>query len=227
VWSADERRGDGLTGGGYSYLTNFGLFSGRSEWGPRDNSLGRLFSGAYSTSDESCWDNTGFENGYFPTGLSPLASSDCPATWPAGVRGGDGEVTREGWKALFDLQGYNFRWDYWQVADSLRKTRPFLGTNFSTYGETSDHDAEILTLYGSVIPGGTGDPKIQGWPLGLVWRFEAFNFAIPSLTRRVLPRHGRQPVAGRLWRGTRLRLALHRLPAGNRQRQRWRRQPVL
>jgi hypothetical protein len=183
-WAKARRLAPSLanaSGGGYSYINNYGLFSGRSEWGPRDNTLARLFSGVASTDDGSCRDNTGFSNGYYPAGLPLLAASNCPDTWPGGVWGGDREIAQEGWKTLFDAQGDAFRWDYWQVPDSLKKEGMFAGTNFSTYGETSDHWADILPGYGSAIPGGSGDPSIGGWPLGLVWRFEAFNFGVPTL----------------------------------------------
>ncbi|HEX9727606.1 MAG TPA: hypothetical protein VGA37_03760 [Gemmatimonadales bacterium] len=169
-------------GGGYTALMNFGLFSGRAEWGPRDNSLGALFSGVTSTNDGSCRDNTGFSNGFYPTGLPLLAASNCPDTWADGVWGGDRSIAGEAWKTKFDADGGAFEWNFWQVPDDQKRDSPFLGTNFSTYGESSDHYAEILAGYGAAIPGGTGDPAFQGYPLGLVWHFESFNFGVPSLS---------------------------------------------
>lgn len=168
-------------GGGYTSLMNYALFSGRAEWGPRDNTLATLFSGVASTSDGSCRDHTGFGNGFYPTGLPLLAGSDCPDTWPGGGWMGDRTTPLEGWKDLFDAQGDAFRWDYWQVPDANKRNSQFMGTAYTTYGESSDHYSEILSGYGSVIPGGTGDPAFQGWPLGLVYRFDAFTFGVPSL----------------------------------------------
>lgn len=168
-------------GGGYTEIHNYALFSGRAEWGPRDNTLGSLFSGVTSTSDGGCRDNTGFANGYFPTGLPLLAESNCAETWPNGVWKGDRNTTQDAYLKLFAAQGNNFTFNYWQVPDSLKSADPFLGSNFSTYGETSDHYADILTGYGSAVPGGTGDPKFDGWPLGLIWHFEMYNFGLPAL----------------------------------------------
>lgn len=172
------------TGGGYTFLANEGLFSGRAEWGPRDNTLAKLFSGVAGTDDGSCRDHSA----WFLTGLPLLASSNCADTWAGGVWTGDRETPIEGWKQLFDAQGDAFRWDYWRVPDELKQAGQFAGTNFSTYGESSDHFADILTGYGEAIPGGTGDPTVGGWPLGLVWRFEAFNFGVSTLASTVFYR---------------------------------------
>ena len=174
------------TGGGYTALMNFGLFAGRAEWGPRDLTLAKLFSGVPSTDDGGCRDNTGFGNGYYPTGLPLLATSNCTDTWAGGVWGGDrliGNKPGEGWYQYWNDDPAGFNFDYWRVADSYKvTTSPFMGNNFSTYGESSDHYEEILNAYGNVIPGGTGTPGFQGYPLGLVWRFEAFNFGLPALS---------------------------------------------
>ena len=182
-------------GGGYTYLSNFGLFSGRYEWGPRDGTLSKLFSGVTAVSDGSCRDHRGFGNGNFgnfASGAPLLASSNCPDTWPgapaAPVWGGDRTTALEGYQALFDADPTEFRFDFWQVPDSLKRAGPFMGTNFSTYGETSDHFTEVLGSYGSVIPGGSGDPTVTGWPMGLVWRFEAFNFGVPTYASTVFIR---------------------------------------
>jgi hypothetical protein len=82
----------------------------------------------------------------------------------------------EGYRRLFQDRGASFRFDYWRVPDSLKQLDTYLGSHESTYGESSDHHAEILPDYGAVLPGGVGAPRFQGYPLGLVWRFEAFNF---------------------------------------------------
>jgi hypothetical protein len=173
-----------VKGGGFTYLTNFGLFSGRYEWGPRDGTLSKLFSGVTTVADGSCRDQSGFGNGYFTdyaSGAPLLAASNCPVTWPGGVWLGDREVSQDGYKEIFDQDPDTFQFNYWQVPDSLKKSGQFMGTNFSTYGETSDHFKEVLSSYGSVIPGGSGDPSVDGYPMGLIWHFDAFNFGVPSL----------------------------------------------
>jgi hypothetical protein len=171
-----------VRGGGWTSSLNFGLFSGRAEWGPHDNTLSKLFSGVASTEDGTCRDNTSGANGFYPDGLPLLAASNCPDTWANGVWGGDRTAPVESWKQLFDAQGAAFAFDYWRMPDDLKRTGPFMGTNFSSYGETSDFYTDILPTYGSAIPGGTDDPGVDGYPLGLVWRFEAFNFGVPSLS---------------------------------------------
>ncbi|HEX9728120.1 MAG TPA: hypothetical protein VGA37_06435 [Gemmatimonadales bacterium] len=167
-------------GNGWTSLHNFALFSGRLEWGPADGSLGTLFSGVVSTSDGSCRDHTGFANGFYPIGLPLLAGSDCPETWAAGGFGGDRPIPVDAWLARFAELGPGFRFDYWQVPDRA-KVDGRLGDRFATYGAISDHYADILDDYGAVIPGGEGAPRIPGYPLGLVWHFDAFNFTVPGL----------------------------------------------
>ncbi|MCH7876582.1 MAG: hypothetical protein IH965_14975, partial [Gemmatimonadetes bacterium] len=167
-------------GGGWVSLINFALFAGRLEWGPADGQLGTLFSGVTSTDDGTCRDNTGFADGFLPVGLRLLAGSDCPETWPADGFGGDRPIPAEAWRQLFAQQRSAFQFDYWRVPDSL-KAHGALGDRFATYGEISDHYAEILASYGSVVPGGVGEPQFEGYPLGLIWRFDAFNFNAPGL----------------------------------------------
>lgn len=171
-------------GGGYTTIMNFALFAGRTEWGPRDGTLGRLFAGVTTVADGSCRDHSGFGNGFltdFAEGIPLLASSNCIPTWPGGVWLGDRTTEAESWKQLFDADPTSFAFDYWRVPDNLKREAQFMGSNFSSYGETTDHYAEILAGYGSAIPGGSGNPAFQGYPLGLVWRHEMFNFGIPSL----------------------------------------------
>jgi len=58
--------------------------------------------------------------------------------------------------------------------------KQFVG-DFQTYGVMSDHGEEHRLRYGEVIPGGTGDPEMQGYPPGLDWEFNAFSFKIPTV----------------------------------------------
>ena len=170
-----------VRGSGWVALNNFSLFAGRVEWGPRDGSLGFLHSGAASVAEEGCLNQSGARNGFFPVGLPVLAASDCRATWGGGVWRGDRATPRRAFERRFQQLGSAFTFDYWRVPDSLKRADSFLGSRRTTYGATSDHYAEILAHYGSVIPGGVGEPDLEGYPLGLVWRFDAFNLREPGL----------------------------------------------
>ena len=144
-------------GGGWTYLTGFAAFGGRTEWGPRDGSLGSLFSQERK-----------------------LATSDDPVTWPTGGFGGDHPIHEQTWAWYLD-QSASTGFDFWKLPDEFKDTTANLGDRFATYGETTDHFAEILADYGGVIPGRAGAPAIDGYPLGLVWHFEFFNFKRPGL----------------------------------------------
>jgi hypothetical protein len=170
------------TGGGYAAALNRDLLSGGPlSWGPPDNTLGKLFAGITTTTDGGCQDMSDFGNAYLGSGLPMLAASNCPPSWPDGVWKGDHPIEESAYKTLFDQQGATFSFKYWQIPESLKRVdKPFLGTNFSSYGESTDHYKEILEAYGSVIPGGVGAPAIQGYPLGIVWHWEVFNFGLPS-----------------------------------------------
>ncbi len=155
-------------GGGYTTLTNFALFRPQHEWGPRDGTLGSLFSGVVSTNDGTCLDNTGFDLGFYPVGLPLLALAECIETWGGGEWRGDRAAPRDAYLREFTSMGPGFAFDFWRIPDSLKVDDPYLGTL-------------ILAEYGAVIPGGDGAPKWGGYPLGLVWRFEVFSFLDPSL----------------------------------------------
>ncbi|MDH5196557.1 MAG: hypothetical protein OEY20_04845, partial [Gemmatimonadota bacterium] len=170
------------TGGGFMAGYNRTVLGQPKRMGPADNTLGRMFSGATSTEDGSCRDHTGFANGFYLGGLQILPASDCSETWGSEGWMGAHPIDQDGWKALFDAQGANFTWDYWRVPEAnQRLDKPFLGTRHHTYGETSDYMVDVLNNYGSVVPGGTGTPAFQGYPLGLLLHFEAFNFAVPTV----------------------------------------------
>ena len=170
-----------VRGNGWVALNNFSLFGGRVEWGPHDGSLGFLHSGTAYVAEEGCLNQSGARNGFSPVALPVLAASDCPDTWGGGVWRGDRATPRRAFERRFQQLGSAFTFDYWRVPDSLKRADSFLGSRRTTYGATSDHYAEIIARYGSVIPGGTGEPDLEGYPLGLVWRFDAFNFREPGL----------------------------------------------
>jgi len=170
------------TGGGWMAAYNRTVLGSPKRFGPADGTLGRMFSGATSTEDGSCRDHTGFSNGFYGGGLQILPASDCSETWGSEGWRGAHPIDQEGWKAVFDAQGMNFAWDFWRVPEAnQRLDKPFLGTRHHVYGETSDFMADILNNYGSVVPGGTGAPVYQGYPLGIYIHFDAFNFAVPTV----------------------------------------------
>jgi len=157
------------------------------ENGPADGTLGKLFSGVQSTADGSCLDNTDFaRNGQMPAGIPVLATSDCPPSWPAGGFDGPTAIGPEGWLAHRTQAGGGFTWEYWRAPSRFRSGFP-LGT-FSTYGLISDHYKEQRTRFGAVLPGGVGAPQIEGYPLGLDWRFDAWKYDLPHLASTVFYR---------------------------------------
>jgi hypothetical protein len=170
------------TGGGWTAGYNQEVFGLPRRVGPADGALGRLFSGVTSTTDGSCRDHTGRPNGLYPAGLQLLPTSDCPETWGSEGWRGAHRIDQAGWKQLFDRDGDAFRWDFWRVPpEDLRLDLPFLGSHHHTYGETSDYSADVLPNWGAVVPGGVGQPVFQGYPLGLMLHFDAFNFTDPRV----------------------------------------------
>lgn len=168
-------------GEGYSQMRNDLVFTSKMEIGPKDNTLGTLFSGTTATTDGSCQDNSQSNNGILDAGLQLLASSNCTPTWPAGTWLGDRPIPTESWIGLFQSQGAAFTFDFSRVPANLKQQTRFMGTNFATYGAASDYHSGIRATYGSVIPGGIGDPTNDGWPLGLDYEFQAFNYALPAV----------------------------------------------
>jgi hypothetical protein len=186
-WQRSAQRAPSLQsvlGGGYSVEQNFGLFGGRIEIGPADGSLGTLFSGATTTADGSCLDNTGGANGFVDAGNASLAAADCPATWAGGGFAAEYRIPEAAWVETYRAQGSAFRFDRHRVGDELRSRSRPLG-DFATYGRASDHYREILAAFGAVLPGGFGPPRYQGWPLGLAFEFRAYTF-LPSRVASVL-----------------------------------------
>ncbi|MEX0690563.1 MAG: hypothetical protein WD934_09665 [Gemmatimonadales bacterium] len=169
------------TGGGFTAGFNEELTGGFVRFGPADLTLGQLFAGATSTSDGTCRDNTGFGNASVPAGIPLLSQSICTDTWSsAGWQGGQ-KITGEGWEGhLADVGAASFTWDFWRV-DDANQTPGFFGNLIQAYGETTDFYENIRNAFGSVLPGGTGNPALQGYPLGIKIRFDVFNFAVPSV----------------------------------------------
>lgn len=167
---------------GYSAIFTGNLVGATQDWGPADGSIGRLFSGsAVSTGDNSCQDHRSALSGYMSVGVTLLATSDCPPTWPATGFDGPRPVPQAAFERAFTADPNGFSFDFFSIPQTERDLTRFLG-NYSTYGETSDSYAEILTSYGSVTPKGAGAPRVGGFPLGLDIRFEAFRFNLPALS---------------------------------------------
>jgi hypothetical protein len=113
------------------------------------------------------------------TGVLLLAGSTCPETHPPTGFDGPRLTTDSAYIRLFQANPDSFDFDFHRIPVSDREEQ-FLG-DFSTYGEISDHYAEIAQAYGGVTPLGSGPPAIGGYPLGLDIRFDAFSFARPQL----------------------------------------------
>ena len=162
-------------GGGYTVAFNRSVDPKRADWGPRDGSLGFLHRGvrtpAPGQSAAACLNHAA---DLVPPAVTLMAGSDCPETW--GIEGwlGDRPISFSTWRRLQDQQGPAFRFDFTAVSDDL-KEEGFLGDNFSTFGVINDFTQEVRQLYGNVIAGGSGTPQQAGYPLGLEWKFDAFN----------------------------------------------------
>ncbi|MDQ6635075.1 MAG: hypothetical protein M3Z10_10015 [Gemmatimonadota bacterium] len=170
-----------VKGDGWTTFYNYLLFSGRAEFGPADAQIGKIFSGVTSTTDGSCRDNQSPLNGYIGAGISLLAGSTCPETWGPSGFGGPRPIPDSAFIRAFDRDKTNFRFDSFKIPDSERDQSQFLG-DFSTYGEISDHYQDILKSYGGVTPLGSGAPTIGGYPLGLDVHFDAYSFALPTIS---------------------------------------------
>lgn len=161
--------------------------TGNDDTGPLDGALGPLHAGLTSTTDGSCRDH----RPAFSGGRPLLAGINCPPTWGSLGWGGMRPVPIEVWEARYAAQGSAFNFDFWQVRDAELDARGMPRTktigSFQTYGFITDATTEILggsgtiRTFGSVIPGGSGTPTRQGWPLGIDVRVDAFSFQLPTL----------------------------------------------
>ncbi len=175
------------TGDGYAVMWGNLIGGLIIETGPADGTLGKLFSGVQSTSDGSCLDNSSFSlNGSMPAGIPVLASSDCPPSWPSSGFDGARNINIEGWQDYKAIAGPNFNWDYWRVPNQFIETKPV--GSYSTYYVLSDYYKEQRARFGGAVPGGSGAPVIQGYPVGLEWRAEAWKFGLPSVQSTVFYR---------------------------------------
>lgn len=153
---------------------------GISHWLPADGSLGFNHNSARSTpsTDASCLNHTASG---IPAGVTLMAGSDCPQTW--GIRGWEGRrpIPQTSYETIFNANKANFRFNFDEVPAALTDTFSFLGDRFATYGVINDFSRERRKVFGKLIPGGTGEPSEEGYPMGLEWKFDAFVFnALPG-----------------------------------------------
>lgn len=169
-------------GGGWMADFTKRVVGSNTVFGPRDGTLGKMFSGVTSTEDGSCRDHRFYQNGWYSGGIPLLPTSDCPETWGSDGWQGAHPIDLQGWTDYAAAVGPDFAFDFWRVPEAFQRTdKMFLGTRHHAYGETEDHASDYLAQYGSVIPGGTGNPAYQGYPVGLVMHFDAFNFGVPTV----------------------------------------------
>ncbi len=177
------------TGGGWSVSRNFPTLSQR-ELLASDLQFGILFSGAQSTTDGSCQDysppfNSGPQGNAFAPGLTLLAGSNCEATWPL-VGGqptfrGDHPVSLDVFGLSQAVLASDFNFEWWRVDSDFVDQSKFFGS-FQTYGAYDDFNSAMIGRFGDVVPGGSGDPLDEGWPLALRTEFQGFVFGLPTVS---------------------------------------------
>lgn len=172
-----------VQGGGWTFTANLGRMGSIHMFQGADGSAGLLHGDAVSAAGAGCRDHGGNFVGY-PHGFPLLAGNDCPETWGAtGWQGRRPVNYEEGWLAEAQEKGNDFAFEFWDVnpANLIPESeRAYVG-DFQTYGIMSDHGREHRARFGSVIPGQSGDPTLQGYPLGLVWEFNAHSWNIPTV----------------------------------------------
>ncbi|MHB8839790.1 MAG: hypothetical protein ACYC7F_12670, partial [Gemmatimonadaceae bacterium] len=175
---------ESVKGGGWNHRTQFSRWtSDRRElaFTGRDGSVGSLFSGVTSESGTgSCRDNSAAANSFIAAGLPLLAGSDCPDTWAGSTFDGERPVPDSVWLNNFKANPSGFTWDDWKIPASRRAQDKLYGA-FQTFGSAVDYGREQRALFGSVIPGGSGAPIKEGYPMGIEWRFEAWTYAVPTV----------------------------------------------
>ncbi|HEY3286874.1 MAG TPA: hypothetical protein VGJ96_07100 [Gemmatimonadaceae bacterium] len=175
---------ENVKGGGWNHRTQLSRWtSDRRElaFTGRDGSVGSLFSGVTSESGTgSCRDNSARPNSFIAAGLPLLAGSDCPDTWAGSTFAGERPVPDSAWLNTFKADPNGFSWDDWKIPDSRRAQDKLYGA-FQTFGSAVDFGREQRSYFGSVIPGGSGAPIKEGYPMGIEWRFEAWSYAVPTV----------------------------------------------
>lgn len=167
---------------GYTTRLNLQRWAPDYQWQfqGRDGTLGKLHSGASVTGDGSCRDHTISAFGAVNSGVPLLASSDCPETWGSLGWQGERPIPTDSWIQLAQERGSEFAFDWWRVPEELKNQSKFLG-DYQAFGESSDYGLEARSQYGEVVPGGSGAPTLEGYPLGLDIRFDAYVFHLSEV----------------------------------------------
>ncbi len=175
---------ENVKGGGWNHRTQLSRWtSDRRElaFTGRDGSVGSLFSGVTTESGTgSCRDNSSAVNSFIASGLPLLPGSDCPDTWVGSTFDGERPVPDSVYLNMFKANPSGFTWDDWKVPASRRSQDKLYGA-FQTFGSAVDFGREQRSYFGSVIPGGSGAPIKEGYPMGIEWRFEAWTYAVPTV----------------------------------------------
>ncbi len=175
---------ENVTGGGWNTRTQYSRWTSDKRqlaFSGRDGSVGSLFSGATSESGTgSCRDNSTRANAFISAGYPLLAGSDCPDTWVGSTFGGERPVPDSVYLNNFKADPTGFTFDDWKIPDSRRNQDKLYGA-FQTFGSAIDFGRENRQHVGAVIPGGSGKPIVEGYPMGLEWRFEAWSYGVPTV----------------------------------------------
>ncbi|MBA4070655.1 MAG: hypothetical protein C0497_02305 [Gemmatimonas sp.] len=175
---------ESVKGGGWNQRTQYSRWtSDRRElaFTGRDGSVGSLFTGVTTeTGTGSCRDNSSVANSQIQAGLPLLAGSDCPDTWVGSTFDGERPVPDSVWLNNFKADPSGFTWDDWKIPASRRNPDKLYGA-FQAFGSAVDFGREQRQVFGSVIPGGSGAPAKEGYPMGIEWRFEAWTYAVPTV----------------------------------------------
>ncbi|MBA4182376.1 MAG: hypothetical protein C0506_17480, partial [Anaerolinea sp.] len=175
---------ESVKGGGWNQRTQLSRWtSDRRElaFTGRDGSVGSLFTGVTTESGTgSCRDNSAVPNSQIQAGLPLLAGSDCPDTWVGSTFDGERPVPDSAWLNNFKADPSGFTWDDWKIPASRRAQDKLYGA-FQSFGSAVDYGREQRQYFGSVIPGGSGAPIKEGYPMGIEWRFEAWTYAVPTV----------------------------------------------
>jgi hypothetical protein len=169
------------TGLGYNHvrtITHWALYQSE-DWLPADDLLGRVHSGARTqTGTGTCLDHGVYG---VSSGLPNAATSDCPETWGSEQFSDfQPHIPFDNYVQFFnDVGAEDFTWDWWRVPEEYR-TDQIIG-DWQTYGKIVDWGTERRARMGSVMPGGTGAPTRQGWPMGISVKYDAYTFEFPAI----------------------------------------------
>lgn len=146
--------------------------------GAADGQFGQIFAGVTGAADGSCRDDPR-SAGVNWASQTLVAMKDCPVTWPAAGFGGKRVIPDSVWRRRFAANPNAFRWDDWSIPVS-QQSSDFLGTQ-SMFGFMSDYFREQRLRYGNLVPGGSGAPQVDGFPLGIWMRVDAWQFGAPAV----------------------------------------------